>query len=301
MTDDLLSLRELRALRATVQHGTITRAAQALGVSQPAVSRSLAALEAKLGKPLFERRGRQVVPTAEALTLNTALEPLFAALNSVTESAFVTRTATPLRVMSSALYASGFVQEQFVALREQEPELRIELEVCSSRDMPERLIEGRAEIALSDAAFDSDALTAEIFSSSRGVCVMPAGHPLASRSELRIEELVGTPYVALARGHPNRKRIDHFFAGESRDIVADVSISGAALEFVRRGVGVTIMNPFPIVAPDDPGLATVPIVPRIDYHGRAVWCRDVPLSLTARRFIAQLRAAATRAGAPPSV
>lgn len=301
MADDMLSLRELRALRATVQHVTITRAARALGVSQPAVSRSLSTLEAKLGKTLFERRGRQVVPTPEALTLNAALDALFTALNKVNESAFVARSVAPIRVISSPLYAGGFLQAQFAALRATEPDLCIEVEVMSSRDMPAALADGDADLALTDADFDSDTIASEVFTSSSAVCLLPAGHRLAGRPQLAIEDLAGEPFVALARGHSNRKRIDQFFAGNERDIVADASTSFAAIEFVRHGIGLTILNPFPIIAPDDPDFATVPLVPRLDYHGRAAYLREKPLSAEAHRLVAQLRAAATRLGAPPLI
>jgi DNA-binding transcriptional LysR family regulator len=74
------SIREYEVLRAVITSGTVTAAAHRLAISQPAVSRLLAQLEANVGVMLFERRGGRLRPTAEAVRLNSKLDRLFDAL-----------------------------------------------------------------------------------------------------------------------------------------------------------------------------------------------------------------------------
>jgi DNA-binding transcriptional LysR family regulator len=64
-----MNLQQLRYLAATVEHQTMTAAAAALHVSQPALSRAVRAMERELGVPLFARSGRGVVPTPAGLAV----------------------------------------------------------------------------------------------------------------------------------------------------------------------------------------------------------------------------------------
>ena len=74
------TLRELEVFRSVIRCGKTTAAARQLGISQPAVSRALAQLEARKGEMLFRRDGNRLVPTAEALALDRELEPMFEVL-----------------------------------------------------------------------------------------------------------------------------------------------------------------------------------------------------------------------------
>ncbi|WP_299747052.1 LysR family transcriptional regulator [uncultured Tateyamaria sp.] len=77
------SLPEYEALRALMESGTTSKAALRLGLSQSAISRSIASLEARLGRILFERDGGRLRPTTEAAQLNKRLDPLFEALDRI--------------------------------------------------------------------------------------------------------------------------------------------------------------------------------------------------------------------------
>ncbi|MEE3100937.1 MAG: LysR family transcriptional regulator, partial [Pseudomonadota bacterium] len=78
-----LSLRLLEVFGAVMQHQTTVRSAEALGISQPAVSTAIRALEAQVGFALFERRNRRILPTEEALDLYREVEPIVSMLRSV--------------------------------------------------------------------------------------------------------------------------------------------------------------------------------------------------------------------------
>ena len=75
MTEHRHRLREFESLRAVVTTGTTIGAAKRLGISQSAVSRSLAQLEARVGRSLFVRQSGRIEPTAEALRLNEKTGP----------------------------------------------------------------------------------------------------------------------------------------------------------------------------------------------------------------------------------
>ena len=83
----MITSRQLEAFRAIMAHGTVTAAAERLGVSQPAVSKILAGLEHEIGYPLFTRIKRRLAPTSEARLLEQEVARLYHSLERVTEVA----------------------------------------------------------------------------------------------------------------------------------------------------------------------------------------------------------------------
>jgi len=83
----MITSRQLEAFRAIMARGTVTAAAERLGVSQPAVSKILAGLEHEIGYPLFTRIKRRLAPTSEARLLEQEVTRLYHSLERVTEVA----------------------------------------------------------------------------------------------------------------------------------------------------------------------------------------------------------------------
>ncbi len=78
-----LTHRQIEAFRAVIETGKITAAADVLGTTQPSVSKLIADLEHVAGFGLFERRGRQVIPTQEALALYEEVERSFVGMSKI--------------------------------------------------------------------------------------------------------------------------------------------------------------------------------------------------------------------------
>jgi len=87
MASSDLKIRQVEAFRALMQRHTVTRAAQTLHVSQPAVSRLLADFEASVGFTLFERQQGRLVPTAEAHVLHEEVERAFVGMDRIAQAA----------------------------------------------------------------------------------------------------------------------------------------------------------------------------------------------------------------------
>lgn len=107
------SLPEYYAFRAVMLAGTTVGAARQLGISQSAVSRSVANLESKLGQTLFDREAGRLTPTGSAVRLNRRLDPLFEALRRIdgpTEP--VRENLAPDRAPDLCASVSGVVHQQ---------------------------------------------------------------------------------------------------------------------------------------------------------------------------------------------
>ena len=144
-------LKPLRAFCQTVRLGSVSRAAEALFVSQPAISLQLQALERELGVPLFERSGRRLVPSREGQLLYEMAQPLVENLDGL-EARFRDKVrgldAGELNIAansSTILYLLPKIVERF---RLHHPDVRLTLHNAISADGTDLLREDAADLAI---------------------------------------------------------------------------------------------------------------------------------------------------------
>jgi DNA-binding transcriptional LysR family regulator len=144
---DQLDWNLLRALAAVLELGSLTRAAERLGLSQPTLSRQIAELEVQLGAPLFERTGRRLRRTALADQLQEPAERMQVAARALGPLAQQQRgtLAGTVRITASEVVAAYVLPRLLVELAERHPDIEIEL-VASNRI--DNLLEREADLAV---------------------------------------------------------------------------------------------------------------------------------------------------------
>lgn len=265
-----VTLRELEVFQAIVETGTATNAARRLGLSQPAVSRAVAQLEAQLAKPLFERSGGRLLPTAHALAIAAEVGPLFVALERITQAAQERPSGHEgeLTIAASPTIAHRFLPPFVASFAKAHPRLDLRFEIVSSDVLVTSVAEGRFDVALTDNAVHHQGVQSELLLETSAICVMPAQHRLAGRLEVTPEDLDGEPFVALTRRHSGRAAVDRIFdqAGVRPKIAIEAATVVSALEFVRHGLGIAILNPMAIQRSLDPSVTALPFAPAIAYR-----------------------------------
>lgn len=137
----------LRSFLAVVEAGSLTQAAQRLSLSQPTLSRQIAALEAAVGAPLFERTARRLKPTAAGLALTEPAQRMRAAVQAA--GALLTQQrrglAGTVRLTASEVVSAYVLPQVLSRLAQRHPEIEVEL-VASNRI--DNLLEREADIAV---------------------------------------------------------------------------------------------------------------------------------------------------------
>ncbi|MFD2236908.1 LysR substrate-binding domain-containing protein [Aureimonas populi] len=265
-----ITLRELEVLRALVEAGTTTAAARQLGLSQPAVSRALGQLEAQLGRKLFERAGGRLMPTAEALFANEEVEPIFAALSRIQDRTAARRRLHrgAFRIAAPPTIAHRFLPPFIARFGKANPELEMWFEVVSSDVLTTGVAEARFDIALTDSVPSHEGVRMELLLDTTAICALPARHRLVGKEVIRPEDLGAEPFVALTRRHSGRIAIDRVLerAGVTPAIVIETATAVSACEFVREGMGLSLLNPFPIARQMGSGIVVRPFLPEIPYR-----------------------------------
>lgn len=281
------TLREFEVFRAVIDARKTTAAATRLGISQPAVSRALANLEERLGRVLFERDGGRLVPTAEALALNGELDPIFDGLARIAQRQWQTPQGETLRVAAPPTFAQTWVQPVLTGFLKLNPRLKTFVEISSTNQVIASVAERTADVGIVDSAVSHAGVRLLPLRSSRAVCLLPAGHPLSARDLVGPADLAGEPFIALTRRHSARSAIDRMFldAGIEPTIVLETSTTLSAAEFVRAGLGVALVNAFPIASLVGEGIRSRPFLPAITYQSSFVVDANLPPPEPARRFM----------------
>lgn len=194
----LQSFRHLEIVRALAQHRHFGRAAKALGVSQPSLTRSLKHLEDELGVRLFERQegvqptlfGRILIDRGDALLVGHAELMREITLARGLEVGELTVAAGPFPAEISAQKALG-------TLAARHPGLLLQLSTIDWTRVVADVLEGVADLGLADISEASQhpELETELVRASRLRFYCRIGHPLAKRSSVVIEELMDYPWV----------------------------------------------------------------------------------------------------------
>lgn len=291
-----ITLRELEILRALVATGKTTAAAHRLSISQPAVSRALSRLERRLDRQLFFRDAGRLMPTSEALAIDAELEPAFAALARIRERADQ-RTIQPstLRVAAPPTIAHRFLPGPLAAYARLHPQMRISLDVLSSDVLVTQVAEGRIDLAFADVDTAHAGVRVEPYLTTEAVCLLPQGHPLCQRKEITPADLVNQPFIALTRRHSARIAIDAVFseAGMTCRPAIETSTAVSAAEFVREGLGVTLLNPFPVAGRLGRDVVVRPFRPSIRFAASFLLPSSVPVAPAALGFMAHVRSGTT--------
>ena len=287
MTEHRHRLREFESLRAVITTGTTIGAARRLGISQSAVSRSISQLEARVGRSLFVRRSGRIEPTAEALRLNEKLDPIFETLADIEGAQWATPDDEPLRLIVPPTLAHHFVISRVASFLKANPGKQLQLDIQATDVLVSGILELRYDLGLTSGMIQRSGVDLVPWRRSQVVCAMPEGHPLTQKRIVTPQDLEGVALIEFLRRLGTRAITEQLFArtGVRPHHVAETATNMAALELVREGLGVTLINPFPLLSSGLEGIVVRPFDASIYYNTSFVLPSGRPPSELARQFM----------------
>ncbi|MBN2848976.1 MAG: LysR family transcriptional regulator [Coriobacteriia bacterium] len=244
-----MNVSQLRTFVAVVDHQSFSEAGRILGVSQPAVTMQIQALESDVGATLLDRgyrkvelteAGRALLPYARRILeeLDDARGALDALSDVVGGRLTVAASTTPGQYLLPRILGS-FLKEF--------PEVGVTLRVYDSADVVTHVEEGEADLGMSGAEVHGARVHYEQLGSDDLLLICPPGHKLASRPKLAFSDLTDEPFIVREAGSGTRTAAEDVIRSSGVEpselkVVMELGTNEAIVSAVEGGMGLGIVS-----------------------------------------------------------
>ena len=247
-----ISLRQLRTFVAVAESRSFSRAAEALALTQPAVSRNVTELEQAMGLQLLHRTTREVEPTDAGRVLlgnvTRVLEDLDACLLEV--QGLATQRKGRVKVASSPTLSANLLPQCIARSKQQSPGVDIKLLDRIQSDVLLSVRSGEVDFGVVIDPSEKQDLHVQTILTEPFCLVCPSSHRLARRKEVFWADLAGEPLVLLDHASGSRRLIDAALQahGAAASVVQDVGHTTTIYSMVQQGLGLSVVPQLAIPA-----------------------------------------------------
>ena len=243
-----MNARQLEIFHAVMRSGTITGAASFLGISQPAVSKAMHAIERSLGFKLLRPIKGRLYPTPEAQRLLPDADRIMSELSAFERLTGEVKTggAALVRVVASSSSATALLPAAAATFQKANPAVRLSSHLLPAREVAEAVAAGEADFGLTLSPVQLPGLTVRTLGAAEMVFIAPIGHPLLEHETITPSDLALHPLISFGRETHFGQLLDQSFesAGARRQIGLQVTMSLVAACYVQRGLGVALVDSF---------------------------------------------------------
>lgn len=291
--------RDIDIFRTVMTSGSATRAAKALGLTQPAVSLALRRLEERAGLALFERGGGKLRPTQQATALLAEVQRHFVGMDVIEQRIRTLKQfgAGRMRLACFPGLGVGFMPRVLADLGRAGPHGAdaaglVALQVMGSQEVRSQVLRDEVELGIAARDVSTGGVEHALFAHYFGVVALPAGHALARNNVVTPKQLARHPLVALNPDDAVSLRLDAILRshGVAPRTVAETTYTFSQCELVRNRIGIAVVNPVTAVDYLDAGLVFRPFSERLDFTALTMWPAGRPPTGLARRLPGAMRA-----------
>ena len=285
-----LTLQQLKLFEAVSRNSSFTRAAEELHLTQPAVSIQIKRLEAQAGLPLFEQVGKKIFSTAAGKVMYDAsldiLNRVEDLRNSMEELKGVVKGPVQVSVVTTAKY---FMPHLLGAFLQKYPDVEPKLKFTNRARVVEHLMSNEDDFVVMGQVPEDKRLESYPFLNNILGILAPPGHPLASKKNIELRELVIERFLKREEGSGTRQAFDKLLADNGLKIepYMELGSSEALKQGVMAGLGLAILSLHSVQLELDANKLIVLDVKGFPLKRRwyAVHLKGRKLSLVARTFL----------------
>jgi DNA-binding transcriptional LysR family regulator len=265
----MIKYRKFEVFKEVMDTGTVTAAAKRLHVSQPAISKMIADFEDDVGYELFTRVKGRLVPTTEAHLLLEEVNRSFKGINYLVEYARELKDYRSGQLDIGVLPAlsNQWIAAYIASVIEAKGEISISIKATSSLQIIRYAKSQQIDFGLSLVPIEDPAVHCEAIATLRGVCIVPADHPLQERDTIIAADLNNKPFIALSVHDKTKIKVDTLLSasGVAPSQVIQAGLSTTACNLVAQGLGVAIVDEVSASEHAHLGYSVHPFEPAIDF------------------------------------
>jgi DNA-binding transcriptional LysR family regulator len=283
-----LSLRQLDAFRAVVLTGSVSKAAERMFISQPAVSRLIADLERAVGFRLFARDKRFQL-AEEGKLLYREVERAYIGTDKIAQRAEEIRDFRTghLRIAASPAISLGLLPDVFKEFRDTYSDVTLSAQVRASQSVAEWVASGQIEVGFVAPPINQSGIIIKALEPLPALCLVPRQHRLAAAKVITPQLLISEDVIALGAESLLRQDIDRAFetSGVPRSGAIETTMSAHAAMLALKGLGIAVIDPFTALAFQERDLLLKPFYPIVPYEFALVLPANIAQSRLALAFI----------------
>ncbi|MEH6457929.1 MAG: LysR family transcriptional regulator [Cocleimonas sp.] len=282
-----LKLRHLEVFVALIEAGSVSRAAQKLNLTQPAVSIALSNMEAEMGFRLFNRSKGFFVPSSEALLLQTEIEQGLFAISRIEQRVKEIRSGATggVSIALNGVLAMNVLPQLIAEFQLEYPDVNVEMRIHSSRRIASWVSGQQIDIGIIDAPVPVVGLNAKLFY-NECVCIMHKDDPLSKLKVIKPNDLENRSVVSITGDHLIDRQLEKTLFENNISIQRNFSsyYFAIARNMVSQGDKVAIVDCFNGKAELKDEVVWRPFSPKISNEIAMVTSSDQPLGKAAQEI-----------------
>lgn len=238
-----MTLRHMRIFQKIYETQSVTRAAEALHMTQPAVTRALQELEKYYGLRLFERLNRRLTVTEAGRRMYDYALHLTETFDTMEKSLRDWERQGVLRVGASVSLGCSLLPQLARTFQEEHPGVEVRVRIANGELLRRDLLENRLDLALLEGEENGADLMLTPFAAGEMALIVPPGHPLARAGGATLAQAAAYPLLLRETGSATRRFLDQLLMSRGLAVqpVWESDSTQALLSAVREGLGITLV------------------------------------------------------------
>lgn len=238
-----MTLRHMRIFQKIYETQSVTRAAEALHMTQPAVTRALQELEKYYGLRLFERLNRRLTVTEAGRRMYDYALHLTETFDTMEKSLRDWERQGVLRVGASVSLGCSLLPQLARTFQEEHPGVEVRVRIANGELLRRDLLENRLDLALLEGEENGADLMLTPFAAGEMALIVPPGHPLARAGGATLAQAAAYPLLLRETGSATRRFLDQLLMSRGLAVQPawESASTQALLSAVREGLGITLV------------------------------------------------------------
>jgi DNA-binding transcriptional LysR family regulator len=284
------TLHQLQIFEAIAQHGSFTRAAEELFLTQPTVSQQMKQLTKAIGVPLYEQIGKRIYLTdagKAVLEVGRDISQRFNDLEmTLADIKGLKQGNLKLAAITTAKY---FVPRILGTFRQRYPGINISLQIANRQQILDRLADNLDDLYFIGQPPEDLEINLRHFLDNPLVVIAPRNHPLAQEKLISLERLIEEPLIMRESGSGTRMAVEGFFAENRLKMKVEMEIGSneAIKQAIVGGLGLSVLSRHSLALEGPQGPLVVLDVEGfpIQKHWYVIYPRSKQLSIVAQTFL----------------